>query len=214
MECAVEQFMETRAALGLPPHGLEYRAMRAMDEERLHDAEPLFESALEQARANGSKWAVADVYGNYAQLHLLRGELAAARAAIQERQRVYGEDSWVAINLGVVELLAGNVAGAHEHLQRAVTYYQECTSLTNLSYSLILMGMLALREGEYHRAAQLFGASFSWSEQVGVRVFQPERSFRERDLALLRRHFEPAPFEAAFQQGYAWTYEEALRQLR
>lgn len=213
MEGAVEQFMETRVALGLPPYGLEYRAMRAMEEGHLQEAEQLFKGALEQAEAIDTLWAVSDVYGNYSQLHLLCGDLEAARAAVSERQHFYGEDSWVTINRGLLELLAGNLVVARENLKRAVTYYKDCTSLTNLSYSLIHRGMLAVREGEYHRAAQLFGASFSWSEQVGVRVFQPERSFRDRDLELLRSHLESAPFEAAFQQGYAWTYEEALAQL-
>jgi len=204
---------ETQKALGIPTQEYETDAFLAMNEGKLDEAARLYGLALDQVRSTGNQGTIASVLGNFSQLHLLRGELREARSAIEERQRLQDGGHWTTLNLALVDLLEGNVAAARGGLLPVIAYHKEHAAHGDLGYNWVHLGMLMLRQGELSRAAQFYGVSYSWSEHFGAVVFQPERGFRDRDLAQLRLLLDPETFQNAFNQGYAWTPEEALAQL-
>jgi hypothetical protein len=72
------------------------------------------------------------------------------------------------------------------------------------------LAALAIAQGEYDRAASLFG----WAEAIRQTQDIPrppvEQASVEHDLAILRSHLADDAFEQAYQTGQALTLEQVM----
>lgn len=74
---------------------------------------------------------------------------------------------------------------------------------------------VATAQGRPKRAAQLFGAVEALSEKMGVEVsWSAWRTLNERDLATTRGKLGEETFEAAWAEGRAMTFEQAVARPR
>ncbi|WP_395138249.1 ATP-binding protein [Armatimonas sp.] len=206
---------ELHRVLGMPVWSLTSHAFLEFSQGHRDEARSLYCRAIEQARDFGNASEELFALTNYSQLLLAEGQLEAARAAIEECRRLPGCSSeWVSENLALASLLEGRLEGVREVVQAAIASYADSQSYHHLAYEIVHWAMFVLRDGNHEEAVRLYGASFSWCEHYGYIVDQPESGFREVDLASLRELLAPDIFQAAFEQGRAWSPDEILAQLR
>ncbi|WP_246258379.1 ATP-binding protein [Amycolatopsis anabasis] len=110
-----------------------------------------------------------------------------------------------------VEVQFGEVAVAAEAARDGLVITRTIGSRLQLAYRLDGMAWVASRQGEFERAATLFGAAATVWEAVGasadVAVALPHRRF----LNAAREALGPERFDALFAAGRAFTDEQATR---
>jgi DNA-binding CsgD family transcriptional regulator len=60
------------------------------------------------------------------------------------------------------------------------------------------------------RAARLFGAAEAIREALGAPLFSPNRPWLDRDVTAVRAQLDPAVFAAAWAEGRAMPFDEAI----
>jgi hypothetical protein len=128
--------------------------------------------------------------------------------------RAAGDWFTLSANLSV-QALAARLRGEE---QRAASRLHECLGLAAKlrdAWTVVLgtngLAGVATAQGRPERAAQLFGAVEALSEKVGVEVsWSAWRTLNERDLATTRGKLGEETFEAAWAEGRAMTFEQAV----
>lgn len=102
-------------------------------------------ATFQRIRANdpGATW----VLNQIGRLHIVRGEVDAARAVLHEHVQARTDDYRPLLSLAQLEIEAGNLAAAREHLERAVV-----VSVGRVT-PLVALAELEMREGHYEAAA-------------------------------------------------------------
>ncbi len=211
---SLDLLRELNIALGRPHDSQTCRALLEFNEGNLEESRKQFEEVLLYARAEGTRAEQEHVLANMGQLLLAQGKLDAARALILEYQRFVGDSPHVCVSLALLNLLEGNLVEARKGFLEVLTLYRELESYGNLGHVLVNFAMLLLREGKHRRAAQFFGMSYTWCDRYDFVLEQPERGFRERDIALLQTRLGTTSFDATFREGTTWSTEQVFLQLQ
>jgi predicted ATPase/DNA-binding SARP family transcriptional activator/DNA-binding CsgD family transcriptional regulator len=147
---------------------------------------------------------------------LLEGAYERGAALNEEAVAVFREHGYkggfeLALNsLGWAALLQGDHDRARTSYQECLTLCKELRNKRTASESLEGIACIAAAEGEAERAARLFGAALGLPGAVGYPHFPEYDAWREPYLATARSRLDEAVWEAAFAEGQAMTFEEAV----
>ena len=156
------------------------RAMLAFNTNRFEEARQYFDQALALARQEESTSLIVMVLANRAFLLMVQGELVAARCALVEVSTLGAKNYHLSGSFATLDLLEGNLPSARQGYQQMLSQIHEIQVYQDNAYTLTSLGMLALREGNPRKAAQLFGASLAWDERSG-RLIEQSRAWLSRE---------------------------------
>lgn len=176
----------------------------------------LLEESLSLYRDLGDDWNTAHVLNFLGVIPLAQGDFSGAARRFEEGLSVarrVGDRLPVRIslyNLALSRKGQGDHAGAKELLREGLALSAEAGDEAFAAYC--LEGLAGL-EGDPERAATLFGAAEARLEAVGsvpVYAFAPDRSGRDRAVAVVRSRLDREAFEAAWTEGRALGLEKTV----
>jgi predicted ATPase/class 3 adenylate cyclase len=117
--------------------------------------------------------------------------------------------------LGVTELRRGNLERGATLLEEGAHISRELGDRLGAPYFAEGLAKLSAMRSRPVRAAKLWGAAEALREQEGVSLskFDRANSDYERDLALVRSALDEATFDAAWAEGRAMSFEQAVGYL-
>jgi tetratricopeptide (TPR) repeat protein len=197
-------------------------AVEARQQGEYERARALCEEALEIRRAVGSRRGLAITLNELGRMRCHQGEYGAARALIEESLamgRETGDQRVIAgasNNLGRVLLGLGEHAAARAVLTESLAahrgLYRETWHRRGFAECLEGWALLAAAGNRPERAARLFGAANSLREGQGVPLLPADRAEFEPSMAALQAALGQAVFTAAWEAGYALTWEQAVHE--
>jgi tetratricopeptide (TPR) repeat protein len=139
-----------------------------------------------------------------------RGATLNEEAAVLLGERGHkGRLQYALDNLGWAALMRGDRQQARSLHQESLALSRELGDKLVAAESLEGLACSAAR-GEEERAARLFGATEALREAVGYHQAPRERALREPFLGAARSRLEEAKWEAAWAEGRAMTFEDAV----
>jgi predicted ATPase/class 3 adenylate cyclase len=147
--------------------------------------------------------------------HAAKGNLAAARAAIEEALILAGDVEALpllpqsASALAFVELLSGDLDAAEQHLAVAVKELDTLPSREVMAYVLDAYGWLALARGRELAGLTALGAAEGLRERIGLRMW-PLTAAQVAQISRLADSYEDPEAQAARRAGRELTPEAAL----
>jgi predicted ATPase/class 3 adenylate cyclase len=139
-----------------------------------------------------------------------RGATLNEEAAVLLGERGHkGKLQYALDNLGWAALMRGDHQQARSLHQESLVLSRELGDKLVAAESLEGLACSAAR-GEEERAARLFGATEALREAVGYHQAPRERALREPFLGAARSRLEEAKWEAAWAEGRAMTFEDAV----
>lgn len=153
-----------------------------------------------------------------AQAAMKFGDLDLADTASQEclehaeRHRASHSLSWSRWVRGLVELEIGQVAQARQRFERALSTQRDLGAYWGTEFMVVNLARCAAVEGDYGRAAQLFGAASKLGTVAGVDGSGLESFSGSHTVvdALLRKNLNPDQYRSAYHAGVSLTYEGAV----
>jgi hypothetical protein len=128
--------------------------------------------------------------------------------------RIAGDKRYVAIALnGLAKVMRalGEPARALALFRESLSLRKEMGTRRGIAESLEgLTAMAAETEGDYRKAARLFGAAEALRQAIGAPVPFVERADYDRNTAAVRAQLDEATFNAAWVEGRAMTMEQAI----
>ena len=123
--------------------------------------------------------------------------------------------SMALFTLGMTELRRGNLERGAVLFEEGAQITRELGDRLGAPYFAEGLAKLAALRGIPVRAARLWGAAEALREQIGISLSEFDRanSDYERDLALVRSALEEATFEAAWAEGRAMSFDQAVGYL-
>jgi predicted ATPase/transcriptional regulator with XRE-family HTH domain len=119
-------------------------------------------------------------------------------------------EAYVSGNRGYMAMKQGNYSRAFTLLAETILILQELGDKENAILCLEPMAFMALERHFPERAARLLGAGELLRQTLGVTRAQPLQADYERYTTSVRSHLDKAAFEAAWAEGSAMTYEQAI----
>jgi predicted ATPase/class 3 adenylate cyclase len=183
----------------------DYATARALQEESL----PIF-------RELGDRWGLAHCLDTLCNVAYVQGDFAAARALQEESLAIYRAlgDKWgigtSLRNLGVVVLHQGDYAAARALLEESLAIRWELGDKGGVTGSVDALADLAYQKQQARRAAQLWGAATCLREAIGSPRPPVEQKKYEQQSEQARAALGESAFDAAFEQGRAMTFEQAV----
>jgi non-specific serine/threonine protein kinase len=184
-----------------------YDAARALEEESL---------AIQ--RELGDLLSVAQVLNNLGEVAYYQGDYVTARARLEESVAIYrqlGNEWGVSMsvnNLGMVARAEGNLAEALTRLKEGLLIRRELGDTSRgIALSLEEFACLALALGSPGRAARIWGHAERLRQVHDVPLFPALLVDHQRHVAAARAAMrDDAAFDAAWQDGYSMTLEQAI----
>jgi tetratricopeptide (TPR) repeat protein len=181
----------------------------------LHQAQRFAAKGTELSRNIGSVWAVARSVFSQGQLAVALGELAQARAYLQECIDLFirSQDKYHA-NLARTELAhlerrQGRFAEALELYKAAILVWQELGLQAAIAHQFECLAMIAIAQKHFHYAARLSGVAMKLREQTDPQFAPNEQNDYYKSLEELRSQMEGPLFTALQVEGQAMTITEA-----
>ena len=179
-------------------------------------AEAHLEESLVLMRQIGEKGGIADALNNVADVAAHQQKYAAARELYEESlalRRQIGNDQDTAYSLNNLGELADK-QGSHAE---AVTFFRESLTLMRhlkdrygIAFSLEGLASVAAASGQALVAARLWGAAEVLREATGSPLPLNVQEGHQKRVAVARTLARAAPFEAAWMEGRAMTWEQAV----
>jgi non-specific serine/threonine protein kinase len=193
--------------------GLGFTAMLRGD---LAQAEVLTTRGLLVAQAVHAHAIIAWVLFDLGYLALVRGDFTQAQTlltqalpALREQDISFGIYRAL-IAFGHVMRALNDTESANQHYREALQIQQRMHYTQVASDALGALAGLAVAHGDPTRAAVLFGADRAYQEIYGITRWPHLDEIYAHDLALARSQLDPEQLEAAWEQGYAMTLDEAV----
>ena len=180
-------------------------------------ARALYEESLAIARQAHDTAGIARGLANLANVVAYQGDHEAARPLYEESlamQRAQGDHDYVAItldNLAEVAYLQGDYAKACRLYQESLALRRELGDRSGVADSLegLATSLAPLRAGLV--VARLMAAARKLREDVGSPPTPYKREAYDARIAAASGELpDPAPFDAAWQEGRAMTLEQAI----
>ena len=176
----------------------------------------LFEEGMALCREQGYAELLGSTLFSAGYALLLEGEYERGTALIEESEALYrkrgykGLLQWVLANLGWATLLQGDHERARTSFEESLTLCKELGDKYVGAESLEGMACVIAAEQASGRAARLFGAGRALREAGGYYYLPEEDAFREPYLKAARSRLGEASWEAAFAEGQAMGFDEAV----
>jgi predicted ATPase/DNA-binding SARP family transcriptional activator/DNA-binding CsgD family transcriptional regulator len=210
---AADREPESGRVLSMILNGLGWTASDAGDFGR---AEALWKESLELERQSGSNMGVSGVLFNMGYTELARGNHEHATALLDESLaigREIGDKGMMAaalLGLGIAATLRGEPSEAEAPLKESLAIGLELENRTDMAEVLEGLAEAAGALGQDLRAARLWGAAAALRKETGVNWASAERTLHEPQLSAARARLDEPAWEAAFAEGQAMTFEEAI----
>jgi non-specific serine/threonine protein kinase len=179
-------------------------------------AGPLFQSALEQARAAGDQPNIALTLDHLGIVNWGLGNQDVAIAYLDEAlelQQVL-DDKWgAAISFSFLGLIAserGEFERAERFLRESLTLRWRMGVRKDIPHYIANFATLSVAKGELAHAARLFGATDSVQATLEDTMKEPERTVYARATAIARARLGEAQFSAAWEAGRALSVADAV----
>ncbi len=180
------------------------------------EAQARIEESLRLSRAVGDMSTIASVLNSLGDNARERGDIVQAMACFEESLAIYRKlDSHGGITMVLTNL--GYVAYHQHDRQAMVARFVEGLSLSNkvgekmsIAISLGGLGGAASLEGQFERAALLFGASDALLDTIGEVRDVTDGADHNHMVATARAQLDEASFAAAWAAGRALTLDEAI----
>ena len=175
-------------------------------------AKQLYRESLMVSRESGDPEQFATGLANLGYEHLLEGDHERATALNEEAAGLYRDRGsrgglvYALDNLAWAALVRGDHERARALHEETLALCRELGDRLIGSESMEGLACAAAARGEAERSARLFGAA----EALGYQQAPAERALREPYLAAARSMLEEAAWEAAWAEGRAMTFEEAV----
>src|SRR5579871_3380539 len=179
-------------------------------------ARALFAESLEILRTQGDRLSMAYSLGNLGNVAFLQGDYASARTMQEEClaiQREFGDRQGIAnslSNLGNIAFAQGDYPLARSLFVQGLAIQREMGNRRGIAASLEAFGSLAVTEQRPERAARLWGATLTLCAAIGLNLPSHERERYEREAEAVKQALGEAAFHAAWQEGSALTWEQAI----
>ncbi len=137
----------------------------------------------------------------------LHGDVHRAESLLEEALRVAEANrdlrvqTYCLLNLGIAASALGQAKRAVTHYRASFDLCWEAGDKWGVSLLLVLIGVLAEREGEFARAAQLGGAAEALGEAIGMPVQPYIRAIHEHSMAVVRQSLAENDVIQAWQLG-------------
>lgn len=107
--------------------------------------------------------------------------------------------------------LGGDDTRTVEPLRESITLSGALRDTYALGYGLIRLAGALVAHGQGERAARLYGAAEALREMTGTPIqYAGHRALYERQVAALREQLNAKTFDAAWAEGQAMTFEQAV----
>jgi tetratricopeptide (TPR) repeat protein len=172
------------------------------------------ERAITAFRQEDYKAGLGWAYNMLGELARLAGDYALAGEAYKECINVCRETGAVLrqamtrANLGLVELYQGNYEQAETLIRTGLA--REEHSKYHTAYALAFLAGPIASKGDPEHAARLLGASEAILDRIGAVYQTSDKHEIERFVNDVKAQLDKATFEAAWAEGQAMTFEEAV----
>src|SRR5215203_3827488 len=179
-------------------------------------AKELYQEALGLSRELGGADPLGGFLMNLGYVLLLEGDHERAMALNEEAVTLFsaqGQIHYLPValdNLGWAALLSGDRERAEGFFTRTLELGEELGAKSTVAESLEGMACVAAAKGQTARSARLFGAARTLQNATVYQQALEERALREPYLTAARAQLDEAAWEAAFAEGQAMTFEEAV----
>ena len=204
---------EDRRIIGSLLNLLAYHAFEGGAFER---AQALWEEALVLHRERGGPGGASGILLNMGYIELVKGDQGRATALLEETltlSREAGDEYQVAgslMCLGIAATLRGEPERAEALLKESLAMDVELGGKIDIAEDLEGLAETAGALGQPLRAARIWGAAGMLREEIRVPWRPAERMLHESYLTAARCRLDGASWEAAFAEGRAMTFEEAV----
>jgi predicted ATPase/DNA-binding CsgD family transcriptional regulator len=177
---------------------------------------PLIEESLAHAQEVGFKEGTAAYYCVSGQMALSQGDLVAARSLAEKGVALYQE---IGHRHGIAKSLSllGKVVATEGDYAAAQTLFEQCLAISGelgekwvAAVYLVELGEVVAAQHQFAWAAQLWGASESLRDAIGIPIPSVELADYERSVSSARVHLGERAFAAAWTQGRSMAPEQAL----
>jgi len=184
------------------------------------EAEAVTEEALDLFRDVGDQPGLGLVYNSIGERARLSGDHARARSAY-EQSLAFAEaigdarrQYYVLYNLAFVAQREGDHHEALRVLRRSLALCQDLGVPTDVIQELLAFAGSLGALGEPLRAAHIFSAAHAFLQRSGTLIDPSDQPEHDRNLAFVRAQLGEAAFEAAWAEGQAMTFDQAVAYAR
>lgn len=176
----------------------------------------LYGESLALAREQGDRAAAALILSNLAEDATILGDYGRAAALHEEALALSRSLGWVSATglalqgLGEVRYYQGDYARATALLRESLVYYRDTSYETYAAENLEILARVACAEGEMTRAARLLGAAAAMRDRVGAARETNKQPVYDSAVAQTRAALGDVTFSAAWAEGQAMDFEQAL----
>ncbi len=179
-------------------------------------ARPFAEESLSLRREQGDDWAIGVSLNNLGCLASAEGDKLRARDYFMEYlelSRTLGDTRGVArslYNLGEVVYTLGDVGEAHALMAEALSLLQSLGLRDGVVLGIEGIAYVVAAEGRPRQAARLRGAASALRARLHDPIRPAQRTEHDQALAVLQDALGADVFEAAWAEGAALSFDEAI----
>jgi predicted ATPase len=184
-----------------------------------HRVEPthsdaLITEALGATRRSGDRYITMILRNNAGVYALEAGDMAAARAHLEEARRAKPTnaptESNILVNLGWVERQEGNPDDSTTSFRDALRTSRHNGDRAGSAYASLGLACLAVDRGDWHQGATLHGISRAFFDRTGEKCQEPEDTYRRRSMAEVRAQIGEEEFERLYAEGGGVSLDQAM----
>ncbi len=177
-------------------------------------SDALITEALAATQRSGDQFVSMILRNNAGVYALEAGDMAAARAHLEEARRAtpaYATTrSNILVNLGWVEREEGNSGDSTTSFQDALRTSRRNGDHAGSAYASLGLACLAGDRGDWPQGATLHGVSRALFDRTGEKCQEPEDSYRRRSMAEARAQLGEEEFERLYAEGRRVGFDQAV----
>jgi non-specific serine/threonine protein kinase len=180
------------------------------------EAEAVTQEALVLLQGVGDRPGLGLVHNSIGERARLSGDHARARGAY-EQSLAFAEATgdarrqyYVLYNLAFVAQREGDHHEALRAIRRSLALCQDLGVPTDVIQELLALAGSLGALGEPQRAAHLFGAAHAFLQRSGTLIDPSDQPEHDRNMAFVRAQLGEAAFAAAWAEGQAMTFDQAV----
>ncbi|MGH2344967.1 MAG: tetratricopeptide repeat protein, partial [Chloroflexota bacterium] len=188
----------------------------AFEQAEYDKARSLYEEALAIEKQIGDRHTRVRILNNLGAVSAALGDHVGALALYEECVKVWEElgDRWSfaqqLTNIGDVASIVGAVERARDCFRRSLTMRRELDDREGIRETMHSLGFLAHQVGESDRATRLLAAAARLGEHLEWVLDAERQALYDRHVAGLQTTLGQEPFNAAWAEGHAMEYRQAI----
>jgi predicted ATPase/transcriptional regulator with XRE-family HTH domain len=206
---------ESRALLRIEEHRFTYaRVLESLatvlcEQGDFTTAQALYEEGLRLFQGLGVQRGIAVSLSNLGMVAQYQGQYERARQLFETAAARFGDmgdlrkQALTYSNLGIAALEQGDYGAAQSYFVVSLRPLWAVRDKWGVAYCLEGLAGVSGGQGQWERAARLFGAAAGLRESLQAPLAPAERGQYERSLAVARAQGDPARWEAAWAEGQA-----------